>query len=92
VVTAAIRLFGKCARLRRIDIEGCGAILSALFAARHKVSFQEIVNAIPWINPVTVFPQLHDINGIIFLAADPPGLTLSKEIREEIGRSYLQRR
>ncbi len=90
VVTAAFRTFGKCFRLRRIDLTGCGAVLGALFAARRKMSFQEIVNVVPGLNPILVFPQMHEIDGVIFLAADPPGLTLSQELREEISRVYAR--
>ena len=88
VVAAAFRLLCKCMRLRRVDLEACSAVLFTLFGAHRKLSFQEIVAAIPWINPVAVFPQLHEIEGIIFLIADPPGLTLSQEIREDLRRSY----
>src|SRR5947207_11195226 len=57
VVTTAFRLLGKCLRLRRVDLEACGAVLAALFGAGRKLSFQEIVDALPGINPVIIFPR-----------------------------------
>src|SRR5262249_42691324 len=70
VVSSAFRLVGKCLRLRRVDLETCGAVIAALFTARRKLSFQEIVDAVPGIDPVVIFPQLHEIPGVMFLAAN----------------------
>lgn len=92
VVTAAVRLIAECFRLRRVDLGTCGAVLAVLFTSGRKMSFQQIVDAVPGLNPVVVFPQLHEIPGVIFLVADPPGLTLSSELREEISRYCLENR
>src|SRR6266480_495537 len=87
VVVAAIRMFRKGVRLRQIDVEGCAAVIAVLQALGRKMSFQEIVNAVEGLNPLTVFPQLHEIDGVLFLKTDPAGLALTSELKEELARS-----
>jgi len=87
VVTAAVRLFRKGLRLRAIDVEGCAAVIAVLQAVGRKMSFQEIVNAVEGLNPAIVFPQLHEIDGVLFLKAEPAGLSLSSELKTELIRS-----
>ena len=38
--------------------------------------------------PVTVFPQLHEIDGVLCLKAEPAGLALTSELKEELARSF----
>ncbi|HWI56935.1 MAG TPA: hypothetical protein VNZ22_06900 [Bacillota bacterium] len=84
IVMAAFAVFRKSGRLRQLDVEGCGAVLTVLLLAGRKTSFQEIVQQIEWLNPPQVFSQLGDIEGVIFLRAEPAGLTLSQELRETL--------
>lgn len=84
VVLAGFRMLRRSRTIQKIDIDGCAAVLSVLFVACRKVSFQEIVNAVDWINPVEVFPQVQSIEGIVFLGGEPPGLTLTQELRGKI--------
>jgi len=87
VVTAAVRLFRKGLRLRSIDVEGCSAVITVLQAVGRKMAFQEIVNTVEGLNPVVVFPQLQEIDGVLFLKAEPAGLSLSSELKAELTRS-----
>lgn len=84
VVMAAFGMFRRSREMRKMDLEGCGAVLTLLFAAHRKMSFQDIVNAISGLDAATVFTQLHLIDGVVFLAADPAGLTLSQDLRKAI--------
>jgi hypothetical protein len=84
VVAYAWRLFQKSRRFRHFDIEGCAAVLTLLSMARSRVSFQEIVDGIEGLNPVEVFPQMQEIEGVLFLKSDPPGLSLSQELRQTL--------
>jgi len=47
----------------------------------------EVVNAVEAMNPVVVFPQLQEIDGVLFLKAEPAGLSLSSELKAELTRS-----
>jgi hypothetical protein len=91
VTLAAFHMFGRSRSLRRLDIDGCSAVLLTLFVASRKLSFQEIVNAVNWIDPTVVFPQLQLIDGVIVLTADPAGLTISPELRAGLGSLFTQR-
>lgn len=84
VVLAAFDMFTKAIRLRHMDLEGCGAVLCVLAKARHKTSFQEIADWIEGLNPVIVFPQVQEIEGVVLLQSDPAGLSLTQELREEL--------
>lgn len=83
-VTAAIRLVRKGVGLRRIDVDGCAAVIAVLLATGRKLSFQEIAESIEGLNPVRVFPQLGQIDGVVFLNAQPAGLTLASDLRQEL--------
>ena len=52
---------------------GCAAVLIVLETVGRKMSFQEVADAVEGFNPITVFPQLREINGVLFLQKDPPG-------------------
>jgi len=84
VVVSGIKTLRKAARLRRLDVQACGRVIARLLAANRKLSFQEIVADADGINPAQVFPQLHDVEGVLLLRAKPPGLTLTQELRQEV--------
>ena len=64
VVTIAVNLLRTAIRLCRLDVPMCAAVIALLFAAEHKLSFQEIVRAVKGLDPTRIFPQLHDLDGI----------------------------
>ena len=74
----------KAGRLRKTDIPSAAAVLSVLFEAGRKMSFQEIVERIEGLNPVSVFAGIREINGVLFLQADPPGLAMTPELKKAI--------
>ena len=62
-------------------------LIAALLDSHRKLSFPEIVHKVEDIDPTRVFPQLHDIDGVLFLQAEPAGLTLTQELRQELLRN-----
>lgn len=84
VVVSGIKALRRAARIRRLDRQACGAVIARLLAANRKFSFQEIATEVQGINPTQVFPQLHEIEGVLFLRAEPAGLTLTQELRQEL--------
>ena len=81
---AAAGEFRKASRLKKIDALACGEVLALLLGAGRKLSFQEIVERHPGVDPVTVFPQLRDIDGVLFLQAEPAGLTINAELKQAL--------
>jgi len=87
VVVSGVKMLGKANRIRQLDVEGCGAVMAVLLAANRKLVFQEIVDQVGGIEPPRVFPQLQDVEGVIFLQAEPAGLILSQALRQELVRN-----
>jgi hypothetical protein len=85
IVRFGLRTMARASRLRRIDEGNCGAVLTLLMFAGRKMVFQEISDALgEGFDPAWVFPQMADVEGVLFLKAEPAGLTLTPEMREEI--------
>jgi len=74
----------KASRLKRLDTAACAEVLALVLAAGRKMSFQEIVKARSGLDPVTIFLQLRDIDGVLFLQSEPAGLTISAELKETL--------
>ncbi len=83
---SAISMFYKSATLLRMDIASCAKILVILLEKGSRVSFTELARLVPELNSVKVFPQLRDIAGVIFLQSEPSGISLTSDLRAELGR------
>ena len=81
------RLIAKSWRLYRMNLRDCARILTVLAGSNHALTYREIFRQIANLNPVVIFPQLNDIDGVLFLA-DTGKLTLTPDLRAEI-RSFL---
>ncbi len=84
VVIAGFRNLAKARRLKAVDAVACGAVIAGLLAAGRKLSFQDIINQVGEIDPGKIFNQLREVEGVIFLAGPPAGLTLSQDLRQEL--------
>jgi hypothetical protein len=65
-------------------------VLAALCRRDGRVSFLDLAALLPASNPVRVFPQLRDIEGVVFLTMEPVGLSLTAELRQELRRLIPQ--
>jgi len=74
----------RAKRLATLDVEGCGAILSFLLEREKRVPLTEIAAAFPDRRLDVLFPQLAEASGVLFLKSEPPGLSLSTDLRREI--------
>ena len=86
VMTSAFRMLGKAIRFLRMDVSACAAVIAVLAEAGHRMSFQDIADSIDGLNPVSTFPQLHEIEGILFLSNAPAGLALETSLKDELKR------
>lgn len=84
LLLGAVRSWREFRRLSAIDIEGCAQVLALLAAEGAKQSFTELVQKLPGLNPVKTFEDLHHIDGVLYLASEPRGLTLRPELRAEL--------
>ena len=88
LANATVSLFRTSVRLVKLDVGSCARIIGILSSRTGRVSFIEMARLIPGCNPLVVFPQLRDIEGVVFLTKDPAGLSLTADLREELGRLF----
>lgn len=83
-ISAGLAMLEKIKRLKTMDVDGCTLVLLLLLSRNSRIPYTEIKTRIPKLDTLTVFGQLEDIDGILFLDSDPPGLSLSEALRNEI--------
>lgn len=71
-------------RLQRMNVPGCAAVLTILVKRQSRVSIEELLRELPRENLAEILPQLADIDGVVFLSTDPPGLTVAPRLQEEV--------
>lgn len=84
LMTAAYHLTRRVLRLRTRDDDTCGRVVASLFAAGKRVPFAELLRQHRQLDSEAIIEQLHDIDGILFLTSDPPGMSLGSELRQEL--------
>ena len=84
MLTVAWRLWKRAGRLKRIDVEGCARVLRMLLLAEGRVPFRTMFENDATLDPHELLPQLREIDGVVFLPSEPPGLTLAPFLVEEI--------
>jgi hypothetical protein len=87
MIMGAVHNVRRWKRLAGIDVDGCAGILALLLEKGQKVALTEVAAAFPGKSLETLFPQLAEINGVLFLKSGQPGLSLSSDLRREIGES-----
>jgi hypothetical protein len=90
LVAAGKGAFLRRNRLLALDISICAALLGYLVTQPKKVSFTELLRLFPQYPMSEVLPQLADIDGVVFLKTDPPGVSLTGDLRTEIQEHVLQ--
>lgn len=81
---AAFRLYHKTKRLRNLDTGITAWVLAMLLQRPGRLPFAEIAAQMPEHDPAEVFPPLRDLEGVVFLSEEPPGLSLTAEFRGEM--------
>jgi hypothetical protein len=74
----------KAERLWRLDVERCSLLLCLLASRPARVSLLELTSAGGVPDLGIVLPQMADINGVLILQSEPPGLGLTSELRREL--------
>lgn len=77
-----------CARqfrgLWRLDVRATAQVFEILAAQECRVSFREICSRLPGMDHASVFRQLREFPGVVFLVKDPAGMSLTEELRQEL--------
>src|SRR5687767_6712855 len=80
----AFDFLSKSVRLALIDIHVCSSVLSLLAEHSGRVSYTSIINALNLQQPVRAFRDVSLLDGVVVLAAEPSGLSLTADLRDEI--------
>ena len=84
LVFSAVAQWRRFRRLAHIDVTAAAQVLGLLYTAGRRLSFAEILEKLPEINPVRVSYDLRCLAGVLFLSNDPPGLALHPDLKEEL--------
>jgi hypothetical protein len=84
VVVWSLKRIGRIYKLLQLDIDGCAAVLTILYESGGRVAYSEIEGRVDGLNAQQVYRQLHLIDGVLFLASEPPGLTLGSPLRTKL--------
>jgi hypothetical protein len=73
----------RASRLRQMDLPGCAAVIAMLLGKSKKVAFAEIIASSPHLDLCGIAAQLANLDGVIFLREEPPGITLAADLRQD---------
>lgn len=88
LISKGRRRIEKSRRLLTADIDGCSAVLHLLYSAGHRISYSDLTKQITGLDHVNVFNQLRDIDGILFLESNPPGMSLGTPLRKDLHERF----
>ena len=81
LVTGSWGLFRRAGRMRRVDAEGCGAVLNLLATCPGSVSHEALAEAFPDRDLAALTRQLRDLEWVVPLEK---GLSLTHDLRNEL--------
>lgn len=81
--TVAWRFVLKARRLKETKTGSCAKIISSLIKQQSRISFVALSEQHPTIDFQAIIPQLEDIDGVVFLMEEPPGLTVASRLLED---------
>jgi len=82
---------GRCrlaasARLRDEHAPGCGAVLYLLVHTGQRAAYPDIADVLEGLHLCPVLERLRDVDGVLFLESEPPGLALNNPLKDELTR------
>lgn len=77
------RMWTLSQRIKRMDVAAVGLGLDALMQSGGRIAIGDLVQDFPNQNPQRFVSDLTTVDGVILLASDPPGLTLSPSFTED---------
>jgi hypothetical protein len=84
LVTGAWSCLRKAGRLSRLNVEDCSRVLALLFSRSSRCSLADLAQLSDVRDSGKAASRLRDINGVLLVQLDPPGLTLTAELRQEL--------
>ena len=84
LLSLADGFFRKWQLWQKVELDVLASVLHLLAAEGKRVAFEEIARRVPNFSHSRTVPQLHLIEGILFLTSPPTGLGLTSALRDEL--------
>lgn len=84
MVVGSLKAFLRFTQRMAIDTSGCARALTLLLQSPGRVPCSDLAEQLAGHDVVRVFSQLQGIDGVVFLNTDPPAVTLTDELRENL--------
>jgi len=68
-----------------MDVEACARVIELLLSRDRRVPLAEISGRLGMLDPMKIVAQLDLLDGVVFLRSPPAGLSLTSDLREELG-------
>ncbi|MEW6305143.1 MAG: J domain-containing protein [Verrucomicrobiota bacterium] len=85
LTSASLQFLHTIAAWQRLDVGLCAQVLDLLLARPRRVPLEELIRTIPGFDAVKTVAQLRMITGVVFLPSPPAGISLTNDLRAELG-------
>lgn len=92
MLTASVRGMARALRLRRFDLDGSAKLLAKLASSPKKLSLAELARTAGDIDVPRALAGLRELQGVVFLSSEPPGLALTDDLRSKLYEFEAQMR
>jgi hypothetical protein len=80
LLRSAVGRMLRAARTRRTDLDACAAALAMMLSrGGRRTAYDDLFAPLPDRNPRVVLEDLAQLEGVVFLESEPPGLALTEE-------------
>lgn len=84
LIVYSILALNRASRWIHINVDACVEALVVLLNKPSRVSLNELAISLRRYNPIEIFFQLQEIEGVLFIGKDPAGITLTEDLRSEL--------
>jgi len=84
LAVGTLRHLRRAARVLGMATKEPAAVVHLLLVRDERVSFHDLCRGLPDLSPAKVLADVCEIDGVLVLTSEPPGLKLSGELRDEL--------
>ena len=88
LITSAVRRFQRVVHLIRMNLSTYSRVLMVLVQRVTRVSSSELADIVPGCDPLIIFSQLQELDGVCFVGGEPPGVVVADTLREELSHLF----
>ena len=84
LITSSVRRIQRVVQLLRMNLDAYSRVLMVLVQRVTKVSSSELAKIVPGCDPLLIFSQLLELDGVLFVGGEPPGVVADAALRQEL--------